>query len=368
MNNIHSYVHFRKDIAFSYKPFNEVDGLLFALLAYVDFTNIIQEHKAISLKDACVLYRLQKVSNRIVDKYIFEEKMQAVMELVEQSNRYKDVMISDHTQFDDVVNYTQFGAIRFVLEGVFHCVAYRGTDTSVLGWKENFRLIYESDIEGYALASEYLKNSVEQRRSEITEEVFQQEKVYCVGHSKGGHLAMVAAAKCDVRDCVHAIFNYDGPGTVSAFREENPICDIEGKVFNFYPEDSFVGRTLIGIGENTIIRADASGLLQHDGFAWQCEGEKLVRGNSFSQLSNDTQDVITKLFFEASDVDKRACIERLFAILDTMELHTVQDVSKLNVVQMFAGVKEVVSMKSGERAFLYELAQFVIRQSRVIKN
>ncbi|MEI3499052.1 MAG: Mbeg1-like protein [Bacilli bacterium] len=58
-------------------------------------------------------------------------------------------------------------------------ISFKGTDSSLIGWLENFRLAYEYPTYTQKLAIDYLKNNIS----------FLDQDVYVVGHSKGGNLA-----------------------------------------------------------------------------------------------------------------------------------------------------------------------------------
>ncbi|MBQ4347238.1 MAG: DUF2974 domain-containing protein, partial [Firmicutes bacterium] len=92
-------------------------------------------------------------------------------------------------------------------------MVFRGTDHSLVGWKENFNMSYEDVVPSQRDAMYYLDKMAQEYKGNIR----------LGGHSKGGNLAIYAAAHCrvKVRERIFAIYNNDGPG-INEHEVKNP--------------------------------------------------------------------------------------------------------------------------------------------------
>ena len=91
------------------------------------------------------------------------------------------------------------------------------------------------------------------------------------GHSKGGNLAVFAAAGCDeaLQNRISAVFSNDGPGFDRAFLDGPNYRRILDRVHLLIPQSSIIGRLLEHEGDCRVLHSDDSGLGQHDLYTWQ---------------------------------------------------------------------------------------------------
>lgn len=278
MGNIISYLKWRGDLSFKERSFNEVDNLILAAVSYLDFEGIVPnlgQDGAITIAEASELYfnnqneinveRFKRLS--VIDSALLKE--------MAHSERFKNARLSNFIDIMDEVKYMQFSALLIELDDDTYYVSYRGTDNSILGWREDFTLSFQM-VSAQLSALEYLEAVI-----------VSNQKMYRVGgHSKGGNLAMYAAMMCDdaVRERIVQIYNNDGPG----FCEEMPWTinykKIQGKTLRIIPEFSVIG--MLFESQETpvqIIGSSATGLMQHHPMTWE------VEGSFFTQKPNLTR-------------------------------------------------------------------------------
>ncbi|MBQ1372313.1 MAG: DUF2974 domain-containing protein, partial [Oscillospiraceae bacterium] len=130
------------------------------------------------------------------------------------------------------------------------------------GWKEDMILSYRSNTVGQLCALDYLT-----RIGALTHLPLR-----VGGHSKGGNLAIYAAARCDsaLQDRLLRVWSNDGPGFRDDVRTLEGYQRIQKKCVSIVPATSIIGTLLESDCERRVVRSSASGLVQHDGFSWEC--------------------------------------------------------------------------------------------------
>ena len=197
MNNINKYLEYYKDKSFKQCPFNDIDNLIFALLAYLPI-----EDK--SYKGEKTLSEIQNILEKIDIKKLNKTPINALKILKQIANtlRYKEVTLSNPVSI--LNEETQFSAITIRFNDNDCYVSFKGTDTSLIGWKENFDLSYKYPTKADLFAVNYLQNTIK----------FTDQNIYVGGHSKGGNLAMACSMSqpSTVFNRIKHIYNNDGPG------------------------------------------------------------------------------------------------------------------------------------------------------------
>ncbi len=278
-NNVFSYLKWRGDINLSKSPFNEVDALVLSVFSYLNLPDIVsQKEKTITIKEAADKYFAPNHPQNDHPYY------QYLLSLMAQADRFKEAKLSYFT--NTLTNQTQFSAIKIQLENGINFVAFRGTDDSLVGWKEDFEISFET-TSAQKQAKEYL-NQIMQADNE---------NYYLGGHSKGGNLAEYAAlnVKLEFRKRINKIYTFDSPGLAQEVNNYLPQNYLTKRLIRFVPEYSVVGRLFEpqDIGA-TIVVSSRTGLAQHDAFSWNIEGSHFVtrryrnpQARIYNQLIND---------------------------------------------------------------------------------
>lgn len=274
MADMFDYLKWRGDILFSQVPPNNVDSLIFSALAYVQYDDIITEDKMQfkTLRDtAQALFAMPDAHTRCrVPKDL--ELLKAAAE----TERFGRVGLCAYQDIFDPAEETQFAAITFMLEDRTAFLAFRGTDSTLVGWKEDFNMTFQESIPAQRLAREYV-----QRFASVTKAPLR-----LGGHSKGGNLAVYAGAKCSgtVQERILEVFNHDGPGFTEAMMTDPGYLRIVPRVKTFVPQSSIFGMLLEHQEAYTIIRSNQVGIMQHDPYSWE------VMGNNFISVEELTAD------------------------------------------------------------------------------
>ena len=265
MADVRDYLELRGDITLAERPFNDVDNLALATLAYLDLTGVVGApgEKGVRLTDACgELLALSggDLTTRVRSLATVDERFVVALG---GSARLGDAVLRDYVDVRDDERVMQFSAVTADLDNGESYVAFRGTDTTLVGWRENFVLSF-AVTQAQRAAADYLAHELERAASSGR-------RVRVGGHSKGGNLAAYAAACAPVAlsGAIERAYSNDGPGMD---RSVMPVSchDVMGERYvRIIPAYSVVGRFFSDDAPATIVRSSAERSLQHDPLTWQ---------------------------------------------------------------------------------------------------
>lgn len=366
MENILTYVKWRKDILFEERGFNDVDALIFAVLSYVEWEGYVKDH-AIPLKSAAQMF--SKSEDRINDykRYAYSIEIPKLVEILNDAPRYNDVLIKKYKTVFDKQEEVQFAAVTFELPDGTHVISYRGTDSSILGWREDFRMTYKEEIPAQRYALAYLKEVMPEKKKKgfFSFHTPKESEVYLVGHSKGGNLAMYSAIKAtELQDQITRVYNFDGPGFLPSFYEQNEMSSILPKIKLYLPSSSIIGRLLEHKEEAVIIEGYESGLMQHSAFRWQVKADGFIKAEKLSKQSDDTIEYIDHVLLAKTDAQKQMLIDAVFNTLENMNIDEISNLGELNLKQGIEGLKEFGLMSNEDKRFFMDCLRFILTQTK----
>ena len=320
MANIMDYLSWRGDLCFAQSPVNQVDGLIFAELAYIDYAGIVPEGEGISLKEAAERYFRRYPSHKGKLGVMVPDAIHDLLKQAAQSRRFGDMMLADYVNHIDEEKEEQFSAVTFTVEDILTVTAFRGTDDTIVGWKENFNMGYIFPVPAQVDAAAYL-NAAAQKTSN---------PLVITGHSKGGNLAVYAAAYCEkaVQARIQAVFNNDGPGFPTVQIQRDCYKNIRDRIITLLPQSSIVGILLEHENRYFAVRSDSMGVWQHNGFSWEVLGTKFVYAPSLKRRSAH-HDHTLHAWMDAMDPEqRRVFVEKLFAIRKNTDARTLTELKK----------------------------------------
>ncbi|MBQ6019413.1 MAG: DUF2974 domain-containing protein [Clostridia bacterium] len=269
MANIFDYLTWRADVPFAVDPFNEADNLVLSMLAYTDFGGVVTlSGPSVTLTDVYNLFFRLYSREEIEKSAVITAKAPFLMDGMRTGARFRDMRIGYYLDEIDREKYAQIAAVTFLLPDGSAYVAFRGTDNTLIGWKEDFDLSYASRTPGQLRAAEYL--------SEVGRKIPGRLRVG--GHSKGGNFAIYASAFCDgdVRDRICAVYTNDGPGFMEEITESEEYRAILPRIRSVIPDTSVIGLLFANDCPHRVVRSSANGLYQHDGFSWEISRNRFV--------------------------------------------------------------------------------------------
>ena len=347
MGNIMDYISWRGDLSFAQSEFNEVDNLILACFSYVNLDGIpaVTKQKGIGLKKLTEEFmKLHTMKELEADKSFIRLAPFMMMEMA-KSVRFGKCVVRNYV--NDIVTEAeqQFAAMEIVLEDGTSYVSFRGTDDTIIGWKEDFNLS-TGVVPAQKRAIEYL-----QKISEHTDGMLR-----VGGHSKGGNLAIYGSVMCkSAHEKILEIYSNDGPGFSREFQELPETKEMMPKIIRIIPEYSIIGTLLEHEKEPVIVASSSKGLLQHDAFSWEVQGPALVRRDSLNKTALRFIEILHK-WIDGMDMEqKRLLIEDLFATLQASGYENLSEVQSGGLKSLAAMVKRVEKFAPESRGMMQEL-------------
>lgn len=318
MDNLSGYLRWRGDLSFAQSPFNEVDGLVFCYLAYVNLDGIAPEDQedSITVEEAAEQFFAVRTQAELdADRSLIRNAPYLMKEMA-KTRRFSQVLIKNYTNKISDIKKLQFSAMEILPGDGSSYIAYRGTDDTIVGWKEDFNLS-TGTIPAEKEAAGYLNRIA----------AYSDRPICVGGHSKGGNLAVFGASECElpVQKRIRSVYNYDGPGFSAEFFERPGIHRIQSKIRRFIPEFSIFGMLLEDTTEPTVIKSSQKGIMQHDGLSWQIEGPMFVRGKNLDAAAQIFSDSMETWLAQIDDEQKNLFIDDLFSVLEAPGFTTLSE-------------------------------------------
>lgn len=362
MANLFDYVKWRGDISFAYDPFNEVDNLLLAQLAYTDFEGCIPtiyEEASVTLHEIYETYYTLHTKEEILARTSFIAKAPLLMDDMKDSVRYKDIRFQGYINQIDEEKSEQMSAVQMVLPDGTIYVAYRGTDDTFIGWKEDLSFSYKSETVGQKHALQYLNACFKDKDV----------KLRVGGHSKGGNFAIYASAFCvtTIKEKIIEVWSNDGPGFMHEVTQTEAYQQIQPRIKEIVPESSVIGMLLDSHGEKKVIKSDGKGIMQHDANTWQIVRNAFVQVEGRSQESILTDKTIRAWLEELSLEDRKIFVDTVFEILSSSGATTVSEFNDSLIKNATKIIKALTNMdkQQGEnfKKVVFSLAKNYIDES-----
>ncbi len=330
MKNIYDFFTFYGNQSFYQFPFSDVDGLILSLLSYAKLDGIVPSNaKSISMLDACTKY-LEKYSLKDAKKedWLFPIAYH-LMEHLKESVRYQKARLSYFVRKTDKLG--QFGAITIHLPNGITYISFEGTDSDIIGWKEDLEMVYQFPVQSQVLAKDYFNSVLH----------FRDHEVYVGGHSKGGNLAMYAYmyGKQSLKKRVKNVYNFDGPGFLLEVVSSSLYEEMSSKLKMFVPKDSVVGLSLHH-GNYQVVNSSNIAIFEHDATSWEVFGGCFVLcelSKKSKRLEANLQEYIDHMSVE----DRKNFVETFFAVFEKSEITNIMQLKDFKISTLLSIMKEI---------------------------
>ena len=368
MADIFDYVKRRGVLSFEEDPFNEVDNLVLALLAYADFNGILDDSFNVTDLETADRSYFAKHSRSKARKSIFHfVRAPLLMDDMLKGERFRDTLL---TKYVDIVNSNkdmQMAAVTFLLGDGSAYVAFRGTDTTIAGWKEDFNMSYMPVTEGQLSAVRYLNEVGKVIKGPIR----------VGGHSKGGNFAVYSAAFCDreIQDRIIAVYTNDGPGFRSEVMEREEYKRILPKVVSIVPDTSIVGMLLTSNVGHIIVKSKHAGLLQHDAMTWMVDRNRF-KHTKLSATGSLIKDSQKEWLRNLDDESREMFVNTLFSFFEATGMDTFDEMiinRKASAGKIMSTIRNLPKDKQAELmavmvGLLHSIRRVVVSRIRDIRN
>lgn len=312
MANITDYLRWRGDLTFSERPFNDVDNVVLSALACLDFTGIVPKERGadVALGDACC--ELLQRSGGHVGGYVrsLAKVDTEFVETLSSVERFAKARLSNYIDVVDEERSLQFAALLVSLPGSDSYIAFRGTDDTLVGWRENLMLSYEvTAAQQEAVA--YLERVVAKIGGTSG-------KVMVGGHSKGGNLAEFASRMCSPETSARLarVYSNDGPGIDPSVVPRHRLAKLDDRFRHIVPSYSVVGMLYANDEPRLVVASDERGVAQHDLMSWRVGRDAMEAApdgldEDCIVMNRVLRDWVASLSFR----ERRRCVDEIFDAL-----------------------------------------------------
>ena len=315
MDGLYDYILWLGDYPFTAVPFQEVDAVILCLLVYCDFTPLFEQADGVYLRDSQKMIDAGEVRVQRIGK---PEPFIQILKAAASSRRFGELYLSGYVDIMLSENTIQFSAVSYHCDAGWSFIAYRGTDCTLAGWKEDFMISYKR-THAQELARQYAENRID------SDHVW-----YIGGHSKGANLALYAACtiKQEQLSGVKGIFLLDGPGFCPDVMDPGIINRIESRVTRIIPGFSVIGRLFEPkIKCTRIVRSAVSGFNQHDPATWVIDHGKLATLSQTDSSSDLIKTMLDNWIGKISREDRDVFINDVFDALGSSGAETLEGLS-----------------------------------------
>lgn len=313
MGNIVTYAETALD-TFQQRPFCAADSLILSWVSYFHLTDDMEETASWEGVPFARLFRAEAF-DRLLKNVWDQEDSRRLFFALAASPRFRDVLVRGFRQQLDPQQEKQFAAVSFQLEPEQCYIAYRGTNATLVGWKEDFNMAFQYPIPSQAEAAKYLADAAH----------------YCTGrirtggHSKGGNLAVYAAANAGeaVRQRLEAVYSHDGPGFLEKVLQSPEYLAIGEKIQKTIPQSSIIGMLLEHQENFRIVKSNRFSVWQHDPFSWVMENMDFCYIDQLTPDAVYLDRTLNGWLGSLTAEQRERFVDSLYALVDTNDATTL---------------------------------------------
>ena len=328
------YLDWRGDLSFQTDPPNEADCYLIAKIGCPDLSGIVPaDEREVTLQEAVCAFRAKEGTDPSSLGVAASPLILESFYRLPSVPRFQPLMLSGFRKTNDAENTEQFSALTVCIPGGLHFITFRGTDDTLVGWKENFHMSVKDTIPAQEDALCYLRWAMD---------AYDGNFIVC-GHSKGGNLAVYASAMVsqELQERIVSVYNFDGPGFQDDFLQEEGYRRILPKLHFLIPQNSIVG-LLLSVGKDPEITACSYfGPKAHDGFKWEVRGTRFVRAEALSRSSVLFKKAVSETLAGMSAEQREAFVEGFFRTMTSTGAFTLTDLTEAGLLNSLEIVKSL---------------------------
>ena len=332
-------------------PFNELDMLMLTEITYLPFDQIVSNQ--IAPDCTCRLFEAAEKLPQDLSMLVTKNRLK-LLEKIASSTRFKNIKLMGYVNDIDPDVQKQFAAMIFKIKPETYVLTFRGTDDSIIGWKEDFHMTYMDQVPAQKTAVNYLRKAMDALPGQFI----------LTGHSKGGNLASYAASQIEpeYQERIQIIYSYDAPGLNHSVITSQGYQTISDKIKRYIPQGSIVGMMLETPKQAQIVKSTAiGGLAQHDTFTWQISDQTFVLLDNLNPDSLQVDKTLKNWVDSVSDEELKDFFDLFFGLILDAGISSINDLTKLeNFNKILAVFENANALTDEERDMLTRLAKLLV--------
>ena len=356
MKNMLDYIKEFGHVSFEERAFSEIDALVLTELEYLPLEKVVPSDENgenfVTVKE--IAEYMQEHKQELFDEnpMMITEERHEVSQVIADAPRFQSLKFFGVVSVWDKDTTKQFAAVTVEVEPSVRLVVFRGTDETLIGWKEDFLMTYSPLVAAQTDAKEYLAKQASLWGGDLM----------ISGHSKGGNLAIYAAAtqEEDVQLRIVDIFCFDSPGLYRSVLETKGYQNIVPLAMRYIPQDSLVGLMLESEVPYVIVKSNATGAMQHSAMTWEIEDGQFIKMEKLTKNSQLNDQTFKKWTESVSDEELELFWNVFFELLFSVGIDTVNDLygQFMHYVQEF--LKAAGNMDEEKRELLTRIALLLV--------
>ena len=357
MANLMDYLDWRGDITLAVSPFNEVDALILAELSFVDFEGIVpppEVGRGVRLNEAAEAFFARHGGRDVDMGVLVPDGISQMLRKLMASPRFCDMTLNGYEALLDDEVEEQFSALTIDLGNGSIYISFRGTDDTIVGWKEDLNMSFLEEIPSQKQAVDYVARIARQ---------YPEKTLRIGGHSKGGNLAVYSAAKSsgDIQERIVAVHNNDGPGFIWDISKTPGHKRIAGRIHTVLPQTSVVGMLMEHEKHYQVVYSTYDGLYQHDGFSWQVKGTQFVHLDDFSREGKLVDEALSSWADSLNTQQREALAEALYSVFTATGAKTLSELNEEKLKSASAMLKTYKNLDRESRRMVSEMFKIFFR-------
>lgn len=332
-------------------PFNELDMLILTEITYLPFDQIVSDQ--MSPDCTCRLFEAAEKVTQDLSMLVTKNRLK-LLEKAASSTRFKNIKLMGYVNDIEPDVQKQFAAMIFKIKPDSYVLTFRGTDDSIIGWKEDFHMTYMDQVPAQKTAVNYLRKAMDALPGQFI----------LTGHSKGGNLASYAASQIEpeYQEQIKSIYSYDAPGLNHSVITSQGYQTISDKIKRYIPQGSIVGMMLETPKQAQIVKSTAiGGLAQHDTFSWQIADQTFVLLDNLNPDSLQVDKTLKNWVDSVSDEELKDFFDLFFGLILDAGISSINDLTKLeNFNKILAVFENANALTDEEREMLTRLAKLLV--------
>lgn len=360
MATILDYLAWRGDLSFQQTPFNPVDNLILARISYLPFEGIVpgpDSKNYVTIAEAAEQFEsLAKQPGSSQSSSVILKDDPSLLSAMGKSNRFGGLSLAHYINNIDINEEKQFSVVTIFGEKFPPYISYRGTDLTIVGWKEDFNMSFLSAVPSQLDAVAYLEKAAKTFRGTLR----------VGGHSKGGNLAVYAAAFCNkhVQHRIAEVYNNDGPGFSNETINKESFQAIADKIHTFVPQSSVIGMLFEHEEKYTVVHSTQKGLMQHDLYSWEVSYNDVAR---LDEVDNNSKfiDRTMKDWLNSLEPDQRKeLVNHLYDLLTSTNALTLQELTAQGLKNTGTIIKTMTGADETTRKNLSKIFSILVKAAR----
>ena len=350
MADLFDYLIWRGDLPMDLVPPNPVDTLILSALSYLDYDGLVPGDFLHPVPLHVVEEAFAAMPDR--DERVRVKRDADLLAACAATERFGHLKLAFYRSELLPQMQSQFAALTWLLPDGTAMITYRGTDMTITGWKEDFNMSFQSSVPAQEKALWYLEAFARVHMGPIR----------LTGHSKGGNLAVYAAARTvpENQERILSVHNHDGPGFHSAMLRDPGYREILERVRTFVPQSSVVGMLLEHEEPYTVVKSRQLSLLQHEPYSWEVQGGDFVRMEEVDDSSRFVDQTIKHWLSTTSMEERNAFVDAVYELLTLGQIDDLREVilpkNVLRYLRMLSTDEHIRSVIAREFAELFRTA------------